>query len=387
MVAATNKNSAPARAALAIVLTAIIAAVFFTAAASACSVFALTARDTTVLGQNLDLDPPFPGCVVVSPRGIEKAVLPWQGNGPAPYWGEGPSWTSRYASVTFTCWGRDFIEGGMNEAGLMIDQANLTAVYPAPDDRPGVSPAQWMQFQLDNYATVGEVLAHLDDLRLDGEEWHFIVADAGGDCAVIEYLDSAALVYSGSAVEVCALTNTEHRRALSHIAMDAAFGGGVDIAAGGDSYGRFARMAAFMRDYDPARSGAIGGYAFTILDEVRAYDTLRSVVYDSGRKRVSWRTPGNPDTRWLDFESLALEEGSAAAMLGVEEGGPGDASSLLEPWTVEANRLIVDGTVGARLRASRAAASLSSLEPAIDATVDHIAGHPARVATRAGESH
>ena len=383
MAAATNKNSAPARAALAIVLTSIIAAVFFTAAASACSVFALTARDTTVLGQNLDLDPPFPGCVVVSPRGIEKAVLPWEGNGPVPCNAEVPSWTSRYASVTFTCWGRDFIEGGMNEAGLMIDQANLTAVYPAQDGRPGVSPAQWMQFQLDSYATVGEVLAHLDDLRLDGEEWHFIVADASGDCAVIEYPDSAALVYEGEAVEVCALTNTEHRRALSHIAMDAAFGGGVDIAAGGDSYGRFARMAALMRDYDPARSGAIGGYAFEILDEVRAYDTLRSVVYDSGRMRVSWRTPGNPDTRWLDFESLALEEGSVVAVLDVEEGGPGDASSLLEPWTVEANRIIVEGTVGARLRASDADSASDSFGLTIDRTIGSISGHP----TRAGESH
>ena len=382
MAAATNKNSAPARAALAVLLATLTAAVLFTAPASACSVFALTARDTTVLGQNLDLDPPFPGCVVVNPRGIDKAVLPWQGNGPVPYEGEVPSWTSRYASVTFTCWGRDFVEGGMNEAGLMIDQANLTAIYPAQDGRPGVSPAQWMQFQLDNFATVSEVIAHLDDLRLDGEEWHFIVADAGGDCAVIEYPDGAALVYADDAVEVCAITNTEHRRALSHIAMDAAFGGGVDIAAGGDSYGRFARMAALVRDYEPSEDGDIGGYAFKVLDEVRAYDTLRSVVYDSGLLRVSWRTPGNPDTRWLDFEALALDEGSVVVMLDVEAGGPGDASALLEPCSIETNRLIVDGTVGERLRSSGAASALDSLGMTIDKTIDHIAGHP----TRTGET-
>ncbi|UCD77383.1 MAG: hypothetical protein JSW26_18430, partial [Desulfobacterales bacterium] len=121
---------------------------------AACTIFSLSRGAEAVYGQNLDWYDPLPGLVVVNPRGIRKTILDWDGSWPAA--GErGPvAWVSRYGSVTFTCYGRDFIEGGMNEAGLMVDETNLTAVYPPEDDRPGVSCTQWMQYQLDNYATV-----------------------------------------------------------------------------------------------------------------------------------------------------------------------------------------------------------------------------------------
>ena len=111
-------------------------------------------------------------------------------------------------------------------------------------DRPSISCTQWMQYQLDNHATVEDVIEHLDDLRPDGEGWHYLIADSTGSCAVIEYLSGDALVYKGDAVEVCALTNTTYAQAMSHIPLDKAFGGKIDIAAGSESYGRFIRIAA-----------------------------------------------------------------------------------------------------------------------------------------------
>ncbi|MEJ2722456.1 MAG: linear amide C-N hydrolase, partial [bacterium] len=126
----------------------------------ACSVFSLSSGGETVLGQNLDYEY-FPAWVVVNTPGVTKSILPWKGHWPYPGKRETVSWVSRYGSVTFTCYGRDFIEGGMNEAGLMVDQANLAADYPPDDGRPGVSCPQWMQYQLDNFATVDDVLAHV----------------------------------------------------------------------------------------------------------------------------------------------------------------------------------------------------------------------------------
>jgi choloylglycine hydrolase len=311
-------------------------------ASSACSLFALFRDGVAVFGQNLDWHEPVPGVVAVNKRGVEKTILPWKGWWPVPWEGDTPSWVSRYGSVTFTCYGRDFIDGGMNEAGLMVDEAGLTAVYPPEDGRPGVSCTQWMQYQLDNYATVDEVIAHIDDLRPDGEGWYYLVVDSSGACAVIEYPAGKALIYSGREVEVCAATNTSHGQALSHIPMDSAFGGDIDIGAGSDSYGRFVRMAALMRDYDPAADGDAVPYAFRILDDVSSPDTRRRVVYDASSSRVLWLTPENPSVRWLDLDSLDFSADEPALRVGMDMGGSGDVSHLLEEYTLEANRAVVD---------------------------------------------
>jgi choloylglycine hydrolase len=334
-----------------------------------CSIFALATESEVVYGQNLDWSEYFPGNVVVNPRGIRKAILPWKGSWPVSYCGEPVTWVSRYGSITLTCYGRDFIEGGMNEAGLVIDETSLYAVYPPEDGRPGVSCAQWMQYQLDNYATVDEVLLNLDELRPDGEGWHYLVTDSTGASAAIEYLKGAPTVYAGDSLEVPALTNTTYRQALSHIAMEKAFGGDIDIASGSDSYGRFVRMAALMRDYVPSRSGSAVDYAFMILDQVSCDETLRSVVYDATAKAVYWKTPKNPEVRWLTFASLDFSSGARVLVVDVEKGGPGNVSAKLAEYTVEGNRAIVTATKG----------------PGSEELLRLIAEHPSAVATRSPE--
>jgi hypothetical protein len=147
---------------------------------------------------------------------------------------------------------------------------------------------------------------------------------------VIEYLSGKATIYSGNAIEVCALTNTTYGQALTHLPLDAVFGGAIDIAAGSDSYGRFVRIAALLRDYDPERDGRAYDYAFRILDDVSCDETLRSVVYDSGRGRVLWKTQNSERVRWLDLRALDLSGDTPTQVLDVEVGGTGDMSALLD---------------------------------------------------------
>ncbi|MFH1680221.1 MAG: carcinine hydrolase/isopenicillin-N N-acyltransferase family protein [Candidatus Eisenbacteria bacterium] len=341
----------------------------------ACSVFALSAENEVVYGQNLDWRTPVPGQVVVNKRGVEKTVLPWKGDWPAPSASETARWISRYGSVTFTCYGRDFIEGGMNEAGLIVDETSLTAVYPPDDGRPGVSCPQWMQYQLDCFATVGEVVAHLDDLRPDGEGWHYLIADASGECAVIEYLDGEPTVFSGEAAEVCALTNTTYRQALGHIPLDAAFGGEIDIAAGSDSYGRFVRIAALLRDYDPERDGRAIDHAFRILDDVSSTQTRRSVVYDATRGRVLWTTRGNAGVRRLELGSLDFSLGTPVQVLDVEAGGTGDVSALLTDYTLSGNRAVVTAVLDSGERSPEGIEELAKRGLTFDEALDLIARH------------
>lgn len=245
-------------------ITALMISYVISSGAYACTVFSLCHGSQCVYGQNLDWRDPLPGFVLVNKRGVRKAVLPWKGMWPADGIWKEVEWVSCYGSVTFTCYGRDFIEGGMNEEGLVVDETSLTARYPATDEPPGISCAQWMQYQLDNFATVQEVLAHLNDLRPDGEGWHYLVFDRNGNSAVIEYLEGTPRVYSGDSLQFPILTNTSYAQALTHIPMDKSFGGDIDIASGKDSYGRFVKVAGLLRNYDPTVHGTAVAYALHI---------------------------------------------------------------------------------------------------------------------------
>jgi choloylglycine hydrolase len=343
----------------------------------ACSIFAIRTDRGAVYGQNLDWYEHFPGVVLVNVRGVEKTILPWKGSWPAPSNYPDVSWVSRYGSVTFTCYGRDFIDGGMNEAGLVVDEASLASVYPPDDGRPGVSCAQWMQYQLDNYATVAEVIEHLGDLRPDGEGWHYLIADATGDCAAIEYLDGTPTVIRGDELEWPALTNTTYAQALTHITIDTAFGGDIDIAAGTDSYARFVRLAALMRDRDLEEQNPVE-YAFHMLSEVSGDETLRSVVYDARTRRVHWKTQSNTTERWLDLAALDLSNKVGTRFVDVEFAEGGDTSVALATFTLKHNRELVNAVRDSGERSEKTMQKLKERGLTYDEALALIARHPFR---------
>ncbi len=55
----------------------------------------------------------------------------------------------------------------MNEAGLMISTMGLYETQaPAPDGRPPFVAPFWMQYVMDNFSTVEQVLASDDQIRI-----------------------------------------------------------------------------------------------------------------------------------------------------------------------------------------------------------------------------
>ena len=71
----------------------------------------------------------------------------------------------------------------MNEAGLVASGMQLSVTgCPAADERYPVSSPTWTQYVLDTCATVDEVIAAQDSLRLRGDAVHFLVADSTGAC-------------------------------------------------------------------------------------------------------------------------------------------------------------------------------------------------------------
>ena len=130
-------------------------------------------------------------------------------------------WISKYGSVTFNQYGRGFPCGGMNEKGLVIEVLWLDGTrYPQADHRPMVSTLQWIQYQLDTAATMDEVVASDERVRIEtfsGTNVHYLVIERSGAAATIEFLDGKMVVHRGDDLPVKALTNSTYQRSLQRI--------------------------------------------------------------------------------------------------------------------------------------------------------------------------
>ena len=95
----------------------------------------------------------------------------WEAN-PA---GEYARWTARYGSVSFNLAGYQITWAGMNEVGLVMSTMSLEQTSaPAADERPPLANGFWMQYQLDNSATVDEVIASVANIRMGDTVDHYL---------------------------------------------------------------------------------------------------------------------------------------------------------------------------------------------------------------------
>src|SRR5688500_6118733 len=104
----------------------------------ACTTFCLRAGDRVLFGRNYDFEIGDGRVMVNASRLEKKGALDG-----------GPSWRSRFGSVTFNQFGRGYPMGGINEAGVVVELMWLNDTqYPAADARPPVSVLEWIQYQL-----------------------------------------------------------------------------------------------------------------------------------------------------------------------------------------------------------------------------------------------
>ena len=75
--------------------------------------------------------------------------------------------------------GKEFPFGGINEKGVVIEIMRSNAEYPKPDERPALNELQWIQYQLDNSASLEDVIANDKNIRIRAvkQELHFLVCD------------------------------------------------------------------------------------------------------------------------------------------------------------------------------------------------------------------
>lgn len=312
-------------------------------AGRSCTTFVQESGRQIFLGRNLDWDWEN-GMVFINPRHIRKMAV-------VADVAEAARWTSKYGSVTFNQFGREMPFGGMNEAGLVIENMWLDGTtYPPPDARPEVNMLQWIQYQLDNCRTVAEVIATDRRIRLENTpvraRIHYLVCDATGDCATIEFINGAMKVHRGNDMPYHALANDTYSSEAAYFKAHPK--AGMKPLAETDSMSRFCRAAVRAADFKPSQSAQKNvAYAFDTLDQVRQGSyTVWQIVYDVSDRRIFWRTRTNRSMRSLNLKALDFAPSEPVRCADIEANPSGSGELKFADWTPEGQRDYLENFFG-----------------------------------------
>jgi choloylglycine hydrolase len=266
--------------------------------------------------------------LTVFPRGMER-----DGGkaGPEVVVADNPArWTSKDGSVVTTTYGIGAADG-MNEAGLGAHLLYLTATDFGPRDpsKPGVQAGLWAQYMLDNAATVEEALKLFDGIQVVMVEAHghqasvhLALEDAGGDSAVIEFIDGKPVIHHGRQFTIMTNDPTyDQQLALlakqdfSKPASDMPLPGNVNAV---DRFQRAAYYSALLPKPTSAREAAASILAIARNVSVPfgapykgfgIYNTEYRTALDLTNKVYFFELTTSPNVLWTDLSAMNLDAG------------------------------------------------------------------------------
>jgi penicillin V acylase-like amidase (Ntn superfamily) len=287
----------------------------------ACTTFCINKNGQIVFGRNYDWVTGA-GIVNTNQRGLFKASLK-VGNAATI------SWISAYGSITFNQYGKEFPTGGMNEKGLVVEQMWLDGTrYPASDSRPAMGVLQWLQYQLDNAATVAEVISSDTKIRIDENDspLHYLVADAAGNVATIEFIQGKMRVHKEKELPFPVLTNDTYASSVQTAKPIVAKGSSVSLNS--NSLDRFVKACSMVKKFNETKMDVpVTDFAFSILDKVAQVNyTKWSIVYDISNKKIHFKTDSNRDIKTIEFSVFDFACNKPATMFNMNQDGKGDIS-------------------------------------------------------------
>jgi penicillin V acylase-like amidase (Ntn superfamily) len=293
----------------------------------ACTTFFLEKNGQMMFGRNYDWVTAT-GMINTNSRGVMKQSLDLEHRNIL-------QWQSKYGSVTFNQYGKEFPNGGMNEKGLVVELMWLNeSKYPAPDNRPGLSVLQWIQYQLDNCSTIDEVIATDKKIRVvsTGTPQHYLVADSKGKVATIEFLDGKMVVHTGNNLPYPVLANDTYSSSLHNLSTPSK---GFQANSGD----RFSRACALVQQYKKADTNKpIVDYSFDILNNVSQGNfTKWSIVYDITNRKIFFKTSANPGIKSFDVKAFDYSCSSNALSFNMNEKASGNINKLFTAYSNNGN--------------------------------------------------
>ncbi len=308
-----------------------------------CSTFLLKNGSVLLAAHNLDMPDHIPGAIVINKRNVMKTRSSWLElttgeKDPSP----NLTWTSKYASVTFNPLGRDYPDGGMNEAGLFIEEMTLTGTkFPEDPSKPRIFMMQWMQYVLDSFSTVDQVIKSASQVTIDGWAWHFFTADKEGNAAVLEFLNRELVVYKGENLPLSALCNTKYSQEIERLGTYEEFGGDTPVSLENKKdIPRFVHAAYMLKHFDPSKNRPVD-YAFQTLKQLERGVTQWSFVCDLKNLRVYFRTAPAQRIRHFDLLSFDLSCSTPVKIIDIHADLEKDISEKFKDYTLDLNRKFV----------------------------------------------
>lgn len=336
---------------------------------SACSlVFVNDRKIAKIVVRSMDLPVALPERpkLFVFPRGLvrnsQTSVIPGvkgriEGIGPDTI-----RWTSKYGCVTMVSFD-GCASDGLNEKGLaahmlVLDDSELEP----PDGRPVLPDTHWVQYVLDNFASVKEVVhAHRSGAFRVAAAWssdlhytkhlptHLAIQDSSGDSAIIEYVKGKLVIHHGSEYRV--MTNDPpYDEMVERAKQYSPFGGSKPLPGDEGPEGRFGRLASYYKYLpdpktyneavggalslmriaqvpfrDPGRAADQGFWGAVQTNWISAADVTNNIYY------VNSATV--PALLWVDLKKISLRPG--APLLFLDPHNPkvgGNAQSHLKRW-------------------------------------------------------
>ena len=308
-----------------------------------CTTFVLNQGGRLVFGRNLDWYSGT-GLVIVNPRNLEKVALVDSSDKPI-------KWISKFGSLTFNQIGRELPFGGINESGLVVEHMSLPETeYPSDDDRYVIGAFQWIQFQLDNYSTIEEVINSDKFLRIeDDSRIHFLVCDRHGNTATIEFLNGKMVCHTGKDLPVSALANSIYDESIY------CFNNNGDTQSNPSLY-HFCTAAERINNSNSYPGDSAIDYAFKTLNMVsQGLSTKWSIVYDiinmqiyfkvfetpvivGERKIFTKQPPYDPVTKVIDLKELSYECSGTVKVLDINGDQYNRVNQYFVPYSTDINR-------------------------------------------------
>ena len=299
---------------------------------NACTTFFINRNGQMVFGRNYDWITDA-GMVCTNLKGLSKTSMKTEN-------GETITWVSKFGSITFNQYGKEFPTGGMNEKGLVVELMWLDeTIYPSADNRPAIGVLQWIQYQLDNCSTVEEIIATDKKLRISATgntPLHYLVADANGNAATVEFLNGKMIVHKGKDLSLPVLTNNiydESAKAYKNSSMN-----------GNNSLERFGQACSMIQKLNAGSiTTPLIDYSFDILGEVGQGDfTKWSIVYDITNKTIQFKTNRFKQIKTLNFSAFDFNCTSTAKVWDMNQAGSGNINRLFENFSPPINKKIVE---------------------------------------------
>lgn len=310
----------------------------------ACTRFVYKGTDNLIItARTMDWEDDLNTHIWIFPRGIERNGC--TGSNSA-------KWVSKYGSVITS--GYDLgTTDGMNEAGLSANLLWLVeSKFPSTNDNiQSLSIAIWVQYILDNFATVKEAVNAFREnniqvltVNLPGSKnpvhTHISVSDALGDSAIFEYIDGELVIHHDPSHVV--LTNSpayEEQLAINKYWIKK---GGDGLPGSTNSSDRFAQ-ASYHLDFIPKdvdTQTAIAG-VFSLIRYLSV--PYRINTPDSGYSSTQWRSVADQknkvyyfesvlssNTIWLQFDKINFSTDQSIKKLDLSKGKnySGDVTNL-----------------------------------------------------------